>query len=119
MVALTLLIVVGAALIPEIDILEFEGNIFSRIYNLFMWLVYVLALLGLYGFVYQKKNLIPDIWKFVFFLVVIETIGETFYTLSEIDFLMMSIVAIITIPHLYALYRYSFSMTELWGNKNG
>jgi hypothetical protein len=101
----------------EMILFEIETNLLESAYDSAMLLVLALNMLGLYGFVFQKRLFSKDFWKFVFLLTLIHTAGELSYVLLDKGFPMPVVSVILISPFVYALYRYAFSMPSIWGNK--
>lgn len=87
-----------------------------------------ISLLGLYGFVFQKKYLWAYFWK-IFFVVVIA--GQVIDIISDIRFVhnldpqSFSLISelfdslifnLISVPFFVAIYRYGFKSSSIWGN---
>jgi len=93
--------------IDDIDFFETDISYLSATYDVVIGLIYIFSLLGLYGYVFKKKNLSKEICKFIFFLMLIDSVGEFFYLLLEKDYISMGFITIF-IPYFYALYKYAF-----------
>lgn len=99
-----------------------ESNIFSNIYIGIMLLIYFISLLGVWGFVYQKKVFYQEFWIYIFFIIIVDfigsLIGSTIETSTqEIDFLstiLGLLFLVLGFFYFYALYQYAFKMKYLW-----
>lgn len=102
----------------------YENNIFleSNIYIGIMLLIYFISLLGVWGFVYQKKVFYQEFWIYIFFIIIVDfigsLIGSTIETSTqEIDFLstiLGLLFLVLGFFYFYALYQYAFKMKYLW-----
>jgi len=106
-IGLYLLLIGAFIVIDDTNLFETKMNFFSTTYDILMILISVFSLLGLYGYIFKKKILSQEIWKFIFSLILIDSIGNILYSLLEKDYFFI-IVMIIFIPYFYALYKYSF-----------
>jgi hypothetical protein len=85
--------------------------------------LYVVQLVGLYGFIYWRRVGYARLWQLVFAATVIET-GWSFYSMADdmpapgLDtrfVVIMSLVgAALLAPLLVALFFYAFRSRELW-----
>ncbi len=87
-------------------------------------LIEIIAIIGLYGFVHQKKLLAPFFWK-IFFITLIffffngiysdikfyANVDQDLYEFSDQIFDLV-IVNIVLIPLLVAVYNYAFKFSE-------
>jgi hypothetical protein len=96
---------------------EIETNLLENAYEAAILLVMALNILGLFGFVYQKRLFSREFWKFVFLLTFINISGELSYALLDKEFPLPILGILLISPFVYALYRYAFSMPSLWGVK--
>ena len=93
--------------IDDVDYFETNISFLSTTYDVLIGLIYIFSLLGLYGYVFKKKFLSEEIWKFTFFLMLIDSLGSSLYLLLEKNYISVAIITIF-IPYFYALYKYSF-----------
>lgn len=99
-----------------------ESNIFSNIYIGIMLLIYFISLLGVWGFVYQKKVFYQEFWIYIFFIIIVDFIGSLIgptieTSTQEIDFLstiLGLLFLVLGFFYFYALYQYAFKMKYLW-----
>lgn len=106
------LLIIGVFIfVDDIDFFKTEINFFSATYDVLMILISIFSLLGLYGYIFKKRFLSKEIWKFAFLLILIDSLGEFLYSLAEKDYISMGIM-IIFIPYFYALYKYAFKNAE-------
>ena len=105
------------------QLLFLESNIFSNIYIGIMLLIYFISLLGVWGFVYQKKVFYQEFWIYIFFIIIVDYIGSFIINISnetstqEIDFLTTIfglLFLVLGFFYFYALYQYAFKMKYLW-----
>lgn len=121
---LTSVIVIGSLIalsIMDLDKLNdiFENrNLFSNIYDIAFLAIYIISIIGLRGFIYKKRYFTKELWKFIFFMLLIEYIGNEIYTFNDYDKLGHILEAIGTIPILYALYEYVFKINDIWKNND-
>lgn len=109
------------------DYIFLENNIFSNIYIGIMLLIYFISLLGVWGFVYQKKVFYQEFWIYIFFIIIVDYIGSFIINISnetstqEIDFLttiLGLLVLVLGFFYFYALYQYAFKMKDLWSEND-
>ena len=119
------IIFLGVLTILFIDYDEiFKGNLFSLTYELFMMFFGLVSILGLRGFIYEKKYFSKEFWIFIFSVSIIDIVGNIIYdfnsllSLVSIDNLMYLLVIIILLPWYYAFYMYVFKMNKIWSNNN-
>ncbi len=77
----------------------------------------LLTLLGLYGYIYQKEILNPSVWKFILWLKIVASsiLAITIFFLSSIELVIdYTFGLIISLPMLYALYKYSLNSNPVW-----
>jgi hypothetical protein len=90
--------------------------------------LYVVQLIGLYGFVYWRRFGYERLWQLIFAATVIETVW-TFYSVGddlpdlegyETGLLAFTAVAgtALTAPLLIALFIYAFRSSRLWAEAN-
>jgi len=108
----------GLSFLGEGQFIFLEDNIFSNIYVGVMILIYFISLIGLWGFVYQKKVFYKEFWIYIFFIIIVELIGSFLMTpietsTQEIEYLGFLFLGGVFF-YLYALYQYAFKMTNLW-----
>lgn len=104
------------------DYIFLENNIFSNIYIGIMLLIYFISLLGVWGFVYQKKVFYQEFWIYIFFIIIVDFIGSLIgptieTSTQEIDFLstiLGLLFLVLGFFYFYALYQYAFKMKYLW-----
>jgi len=118
MIGLHLLFIGVFIFADNVDYFEANMSFLSTTYDVLMILISIFSLLGLYAYVFKKKFLSKEIWKFIFFLILIDSIGDILYSLLEKDYFSMGIM-IIFIPYFYALYKYSFLNENLEVSVNG
>ncbi|KLD98292.1 hypothetical protein AF74_03480 [Aliarcobacter butzleri L349] len=103
-----------------------ESNIFSNIYLGIIILIFFVSLIGLWGFVYQKRVFYQEFWIYIFFIIIVDSISSFIVEPSietstqEIDYLttISGLLILITVSlYFYALYQYAFKMKYLW-NEN-
>lgn len=107
----------------------------STDYDLFVdWAalpLYVVQLVGLFGFVYARRIGWALLWRIVFAASVLELgwtlyllfedlpeAGESFWPYASAAGVMSLAIAAMMVPMLVALYRYGFRTPELWTNPN-
>ncbi|MDX4028311.1 hypothetical protein [Aliarcobacter skirrowii] len=109
------------------DYIFLENNIFSNIYIGIMLLIYFISLLGVWGFVYQKKVFYQEFWIYIFFIIIVDYIGSFIINISnetstqEIDFLTTIfglLFLVLGFFYFYALYQYAFKMKYLWSEND-
>ena len=103
--------------IPEEIFFPTEQNIFSTIYNIVILLLSFILLIGLRGFIYDIKYWTKDVWIFIFFINLVDTIGSTIYELNTYISLEY-ILLFLFLPLFYANYQYTFKMNHLWSKDN-
>jgi len=107
------ILVIGVFIfVDDIDFFETDISFLSATYDVLIILISIFSLLGLYGYVFNKKFLSKEIWKFTFLLILIDSVGEFLYSLLEKDYFTMGGIAIF-IPYFYALYRYTYKNRDL------
>ena len=94
-----------------------QENIFAEIYDLFIMTVNAIAMIGVAGFVYNKKYFAQDLWKFVFFVSLVDFVGDSIYTITDNSLLVDLVVIMTIVPFYYALYKYTFN-TNIWSVDN-
>jgi len=85
-------------------------NIFSILYDIAMFIFFLLGLLGIYSYLYKKAFFSKKIWIFIALIVFIDSIGETFYSYE--DFLIFVLMLIYLSYYLFTLYRLIRSYDE-------
>lgn len=108
------------------DYIFLENNIFSNIYIGIMILIYFISLLGVWGFVYQKKVFYQEFWIYIFFIIIVDFIGSLIgptieTSTQEIDFLstiLGLLFLVLGFFYFYALYQYAFKMKDLWSEND-
>lgn len=113
-IGLNLLVIGVVIFVNDIDFFETKINFFSVTYDVLMILISTFSLLGLYGYIFKKRFLSKEIWKFIFLLMLIDLVGEILYSLLEKDYILLSVIVI---PYFYALYKYAFTNTEVLVNE--
>ncbi|MEV9643177.1 hypothetical protein [Aliarcobacter butzleri] len=106
----------------EEQLLFLESNIFSNVYVGLIYLIYFISLLGIWGFVYQKKVFYQEFWIYIFFIIIVDFIGSLIgptieTSTQEIDFLstiLGLLFLVLGFFYFYALYQYAFKMKYLW-----
>ena len=122
LMVLTSVIVIGSLIalpIMDLDKLNdiFENrNLFTNIYDIAFIAIYIISIIGLRGFIYKKRYFTKELWKFIFFMLLIEFIGNRIYTFNDYDKLEHILDVIVTLPILYALYEYVYKINDLWKN---
>lgn len=105
------------------DYIFLESNIFSNVYIGLIYLIYLISLLGIWGFVYQKKVFYQEFWIYIFFIIIVDYIGSFIINISnetstqEIDSLstiLGLLFLVLGFFYFYALYQYAFKMKYLW-----
>ena len=105
------------------DYIFLESNIFSNVYIGLIYLIYLISLLGIWGFVYQKKVFYQEFWGYIFFIIIVDYIGSFIINTSietstqEIDSLstiLGLLFLVLGFFYFYALYQYAFKMKYLW-----
>ncbi|QOP45856.1 hypothetical protein [Sulfurimonas paralvinellae] len=97
----------------------FEGKrAFTNLYDIFFILLFFISVLGLRGFIYSKSYFIKELWKFIFFMMLVEYFGNIIYSFNDYDKLEYIIDSAVTLPILYALYQYVYKMNDLWKNND-
>lgn len=110
-------VVLGMLVITEESVL-FEENIFTNIYNIMYSGISLLSLLGLYGFIYEKKFFYKELWIFILAIIIIEELSELVSSFYDYQFLMFLIIYIFLLPFYYGLYKYVFKMNYIWSVKD-
>ncbi len=107
------------------DEVFFVGNIFSKIYDFTFVIIFMISIMGLRGYIYQKRYFSKDIWIFIFSLILIDFIGNLIYGFKSILLFPLSyvllystIIFLLVLPFYYALYKYTFKMNEMWSIEN-
>lgn len=106
----------------EEQLLFLESNIFSNVYVGLIYLIYFISLLGIWGFVYQKKVFYQEFWIYIFFIIIVDFIGSLIgptieTSTQEIDSLSIILGLLFLVLgffYFYALYQYAFKMKYLW-----
>jgi hypothetical protein len=115
--ALMVLLLVGGI------IFEFYHWELVRIFDLIKFLLYVLQLIGLFGFVYWRRIASAVLWKFVFAVAVCQFLYECYLMavqplgsfLGNGSLVALGIVGFaINFPFFVALYIYGFRSHRLW-----
>ncbi|MCK5790902.1 MAG: hypothetical protein KAH34_08670 [Ketobacter sp.] len=89
--------------------------------------IYGIVLSGLYGFAYQKRLLVPVVWKLALPMVM----GYDAYSIATTDTLqpdqaaslvmVVVLLLVVLLPLLlfqyYALFRYGFKCNFIWGSQ--
>ena len=104
------------------QLLFLESNIFSNVYIGLIYLIYLISLLGIWGFVYQKKVFYQEFWIYIFFIIIVDFIGSLIgptieTSTQEIDYLttiLGLLFLVLGFFYFYALYQYAFKMKYLW-----
>ena len=104
------------------QLLFLESNIFSNVYIGLIYLIYLISLLGIWGFVYQKKVFYQEFWIYIFFIIIVDFIGSLIgptieTSTQEIDSLSIILGLLFLVLgffYFYALYQYAFKMKYLW-----
>lgn len=102
----------------------FKGNLFSHTYELFMLFFGLVSILGVRGFIYEKKYFSKEFWIFIFSILIIDIVGNIIYEFNSllsqisIDNLIYLSVIIVLLPWYYAFYMYIFKMNKIWSNNN-
>ncbi|WP_321779362.1 hypothetical protein [Sulfurimonas sp.] len=104
--------------INEIKTILDGNNIFTNLYDIFFILLFFTSVLGLRGFIYDRIYFIKELWKFIFFMILVEYIGNKIYTFNDYDKVEFIIYTVMTLPILYALYQYIYKMNDLWKNND-
>jgi len=86
----------------------------------------LIAIIGLYGFVYHKQIVKPGFWKLIFIISIVfvargvyddiqfyGTIDKNLYNSSD-QFLGIIIDIVVLAPFLIAMFMYAFKSHELW-----
>ena len=93
------------------------------VYDLVESLISLIAIVGLYGFVYQKPLAAPLFWKFIWILLLLTWIWSFFSAknagmIEKFGFakaaLLITLIAGLAVPSLIGLYLYSFRSNALW-----
>lgn len=111
-----------------------ESNIFSNMYIGLIYVIYSISLLGIWGFVYQKRVFYQEFWRYIFFIIIFEIIGS-YLTKATIEsstpekhsstillepllvlgmWFILLLGLILIFFYFYALYQYAFKMKYLW-----
>ena len=97
-----------------------SGNLFSDVYNLFIIIIGITSLLGIRGYIYEKRYFSKDIWVFIFSILLIYSIGTLIFEFNTIfvqDIVYIGLI-ILSLPWFFALYKYTFKMDELWSTND-
>lgn len=94
----------------------FFGNIFSRMYDVFFLIIALISMLSIRGYIYKKKYFSKYIWIFLFFIIMVDSLGYIFlefnyFFTQNSNYLLFSVLLL---PWYYALYKYTFCMNELF-----
>lgn len=119
MILLSILIVgalIGVGIIePEMFTAQFsDKHIFSTLYEVIFTLIFFVSLVGLKGFIYDKKYFTKELWTFIFMMILVNYIGNKIYDYNDHERLWQILEAFMTVPILYAIYKYTFKMNYLW-----
>ncbi len=100
---------------PEAFNVQFgDKHMFSTLYELVFVFIFFVSLVGLRGFIYNKKYFTKELWTFIFMVILVNYIGTKIYGFNDHERIWQILEAFITIPILYALYKYTFKMNYLW-----
>lgn len=105
------------AVFGEVEIF-IEDNIFSNIYNFVFTVIGIFSLIGIYGFIYEKKCFYKELWMFFLIILVIEGISELISFFNYYQFFIIAGTYILSLPYYYALYKYAFKMNFIWSGEN-
>ena len=119
MILLSIVIVGGLVAVeiiePETLNAQFsDKHILSTLYNVIFALMFFVSLVGLRGFIYDKKYFTKEFWTFIFMVILVDYIGNKIYGYNDPERIGQILEAFITVPILYALYKYTFKMNYLW-----
>ena len=56
-----------------------KENIFSNIYDIGFGFIFLLSIIGLRGYIYEKKYLTKELWIFIYFILLVDYLGTTIY----------------------------------------
>ncbi len=59
-------------------------NIFSTLYDIFIFLLYGIGLLGIHSYLYNKDFFSKKFWIFIMLILIVDDIGEIIYNLDEV-----------------------------------
>ena len=99
-------------------------NLFSDVYNLFIIIIGITSLLGIRGYIYEKRYFSKDIWVFIFSISLIDFIGTLIFEFNTIfvqNIIYVGVyicIIILFLPCFFALYKYTFKMNELWSTND-
>ncbi len=89
----------------------------------FFFVLYVIQIVGLFGFVYRRRIANPIIWQWVFLATVAYELWNVYQTATDTDpasslpvlFAAIAIAAYLTqAPMWFGLFHYGFRCRELW-----
>ena len=92
-------------------------------YDIPMHAIQIFALLGLFGYIYQRCYFHVNLWKITFYIQVIALLyscyilltGFSQSNLSQSDIALMLFFTIVLMgPEILALYLYSYKSNKLW-----
>lgn len=95
-----------------------EDNEFTNIYDLISFCIGLFSLIGVYGFIYEKKYFNKELWMFICIISIIEIISEVIILIPNYMFLFLIAFYILIIPFYYALYKYAFKMNYIWSSED-
>lgn len=108
----SLFIILGLVFMQE-QLIPMTNNIFTNLYNIVMMIIFFASLIGLRGYIYQKRYFTRRLWMFIFYVILVDNIGTFIYDFNSIN--KGDIVLWLTIvPLFYALWSYSFKMNYVW-----
>jgi hypothetical protein len=92
-------------------------------YNIPIHTIQILALLGVFGYIYQRCYFHVNLWKTIFYIQIIILLYSCYIVLTEfslsnlnqsgIAFLLFFTIALMA-PEILALYLYSYKSNKLW-----
>ena len=87
-----------------------SSNIFSTIYDVFIFLLSGIGLLGIYLYLYNKEFFSKKFWIFILLILLVDNIGEVVYDIGEVvynieEFLISIVELIYSIYYYFTLYR--------------
>ena len=87
-----------------------SSNIFSTIYDVFIFLLSGIGLLGIYLYLYNKEFFSKKFWIFILLILLVDNIGEVVYDIGEVgynieDFLISIVILFYSIYYYFTLYR--------------
>lgn len=95
-------------------------NIFGTIYMIFIFILYLISIVGFYCFIYIKRLFFKEFWQYLFFILLIDFIGDSILNFNSMinnietkwDIVFWIILIIMTFFYFLALYKYAFKLSD-------